>query len=276
MEFDRRSVMEFEAMRNTCWRCALVVAGLVTFAVPAMTSDDLCGATIVDDLELDHDLSCTANGLVAGADGINIDLNGYSISGSGTGIGIDVTGRNDVTISGGAIRNFTAGVRVLNSADLDIKGVAFLANNDGIDLQAGSVGVTIKENTFRDTRVRGIMLRSDTRDNVIKENTFTDNRTGVLVNGAVDSIVKDNVITGSTLAGIRVGVTATGNMIKENWVASNLAGIEFLVSPAGVGAAGNALLKNTLTMNTCGLKGPTAGNILKDNSFEGNVADTCS
>src|SRR5512134_2871139 len=139
IEFDRRSVMKFEAMRNTCWRCALVVAGLVTFAVPAMMSDDLCGATIVDDLELDHDLSCTANGLVAGADGINIDLNGYSISGSGTGIGIDVTGRNDVTISGGAIRDFTAGVRVLNSADLDIKGVAFLANNDGIDLQAGSV-----------------------------------------------------------------------------------------------------------------------------------------
>jgi hypothetical protein len=65
-------------------------------------------------------------------------------------------------------------------------------------------------------------------------------------------------------------------MIKENWVASNLAGIEFLVSPAGVGAVGNALLKNTLTMNTCGLKGPTAGNTWKDNSFDRNVADTCS
>jgi parallel beta-helix repeat protein len=268
--------MECREMQKGCWGCAFVVAGLVIFAVPTMTSDDLCGATVVADVKLDHDLTCAGDGLVVGADGINIDLNGYSISGSGIGIGIDVTGRTNVTISGGAIRNFTAGVRVLNSADLVIRGVAFLANTDGIDLQAGSVGVTIKENTFRDTRVRGIMLRSDTRDNVIKENTFAGNRTGVLINGPVDTIVKANVITGSTLAGIRVGVTATGNTIKENWVASNLAGIEFIVSPTGVGAAGNALLKNTLTMNTCGLKGPTADNTLKDNSLEGNVADTCS
>ena len=56
---------------------------------------------------------------------------------------------------------------------------------------------------------------------------------------------------------------------------SNAAGIEFLVTPTG-SAAGNELKDNTISANSCGLKGPTAGNELKANLFEANVADTCS
>jgi hypothetical protein len=29
-------------------------------------------------------------------------------------------------------------------------------------------------------------------------------------------------------------------------------------------------------LNTCGLKGPTAGNTLTENVFEANASDTCS
>ena len=47
------------------------------------------------------------------------------------------------------------------------------------------------------------------------------------------------------------------------------------MTPTG-SATGNELKRNTIAMNDCGLKGPTAGNSFKKNSFEGNVADTCS
>jgi len=253
---------------------AFVLACLPTVFVP-VAADDLCGATILQDLKLDHDLTCIGDGLIVGADGTKIDLNGFSITGSGSGAGIAVTGRTDISIAGGTIRNFAVAVRVNTSTDVVIKHNEIVENPEGVDCQAGCVGNTIKDNVFRDSITRGIMLRSNSRDNDIKNNTFISNRVGILVFGGVDNTLKNNLVSGSSLAGIRLNVIATGNLIKDNTVSSNVVGIEFIVTPTG-SAVGNALEGNTIATNTCGLKGPTAGNGLKNNSFEGNVADTCS
>jgi parallel beta-helix repeat protein len=248
--------------------CVLILAG------PSTRADDLCGATIVANLELDHDLTCVGNGITVGADGIKVDLNGHTIMGSGSGVGIGVTGRTGISIVGGTVQNFEAGVRVNSSTDIVVKGNEFRENSDGVDCQAGCVDNTIKENEFLDNRVRGIMLRSNSIDNVIKENTFTGNRVGILVFGARDSIVKENFVSASLLAGIRVNVIATANLIAENTVTTNPAGIEFLVTPTG-SAIGNTVAENWVTMNTCGLKGPTDGNTLTENVFQWNGADSC-
>ena len=256
-------------------RLAFLLTCLPALFVPALAADDLCGATILDDLKLDHDLACTGDGLIVGADGIRIDLNGHTLSGSGVGAGIVVTGRTNISISGGTVTNFAVAVRVNTSTDVVIKHNEFVANPEGIDLQAGSVGNTVKDNAFRDSATRGIMLRSNSSENDIKNNTFTGNRVGILVFGGVNNTLKHNSVSGSTLAGIRLNVIATGNVLKGNTVTSNFAGIEFLVTVTG-SATGNDLNENTIVTNDCGLKGPTAGNDLKNNFFEGNGADTCS
>src|SRR5262245_56131563 len=154
-------------------RCAFALACLVTCVFRTVTASDLCGTTILDDLTLDHDLTCTGNGLSVGADGIRIDLNSHTITGSGIGVGISVFGRTNIWIVGGTGKNFEAGVRVNSSTDVVVKGNALRENSDGVDCQAGCVGNTIKENAFWDNRTRGIMLRSNSIDNVVKENTFT-------------------------------------------------------------------------------------------------------
>lgn len=254
-------------------RC-MVVAGIGMAGVSALTADDLCGATIVANLKLDHDLTCAGDGLIVSADGIRLDLNGHAIGGSGSGAGIRVIGRTGVSIVGGTIQNFGTGVLVLNSTAVVIRDNQLVDNIDGVDFQAGSVGNTIKENHFQDNRVRGIMLRGGTSANIISENTFAGNRTGILVNGAIATAVKENLVSSSGLAGIRIGVTATGNLIMENTVVSNPAGIEFLVMTGS--ATGNTLRENTIASNTCGLKGPVAGNTLIENLFLGNVVDSCS
>ena len=255
-------------------RCAFVLAYLVTCAVPTATANDLCGATILDDLKLDHDLVCAGDGLIVGADRIKVDLNGHTITGPGSGLGIVVTGRTDVVIAGGTVRHFAVAVRVNTSTDVVIKQNEFAENPEGIDCQAGCVGNTIKDNVFRDSATRGIMLRSTSRDNDIKNNTFTGTRVGILVFGGADNTVKKNIVSGSSLAGIRINVIATGNVLKDNAVMSNVVGIEFIVTPTG-SATGNDLEGNTIATNGCGLKGPTDGNSFKNNSFDGNVADTC-
>jgi parallel beta-helix repeat protein len=259
---------------DTRWRLALLVACVPALSSPSTTAYDLCGATIVADLELGHDLTCAGDGLIVGADGIRLDLGGHTVAGAGGGIGIVVTGRADISIAGGTVRNFATGVRIVNSTDVVIKGNEFRANGDGVDCQAGCVGNTIKENQFWDHSTRAIMLRGGSADNAIKENGFSGNRVGILMFGAVDSLVKENTISGSTLAGIRVNVLAAGNLVKENRVASNPAGIEFLVTPTG-SATGNRLLENTIVTNICGVKGPTAGNTVNENVFVANDVNIC-
>jgi parallel beta-helix repeat protein len=255
------------------WLAFLLVC-LPTLFGPAARADDLCGTTIVEDLKLDQDLICAGNGLIVGADGIKIKLDGHTITGSGSGVGISVSGRTNVSISGGVVKNFEAGVRITQSTDIVVKGNEFRENGDGIDMQPGSRGNTVKDNAFWDNRARGIMLRPFSSDNTVKENTFTGNRVGILLFGSIDSIVKENIVTGSGLAGIRVNVLATGNLVLENMVASNPAGIEFVVTPTGT-AIGNTFVENTIAMNTCGLKGTYVGNTFKEDVFEGNVADSC-
>jgi len=256
-------------------RLAFLLACLPMLFVPSVAAADLCGATILEDLKLDQDLACTGAGLIVGADGIKIDLNGHTIGGSGSDVGIAVTGRTDISIAGGTVRNFAVGVRVNTSTDVVIKHNEFVENPEGIDCQAGCVGNTIKDNAFRNSSIRGIMLRSNSRDNDIKNNAFTGNRIGILVFGGVDNTLKDNLVSASSLAGIRLNVIATGNVLKHNGVTANVVGIEFIVTPTGT-STGNDLTDNTIATNDCGLKGPTAGNTFKNNSFEGNVADTCS
>lgn len=254
-------------------RC-VVLAGIVTCAASTATADDLCGATIVANMELDHDLSCAGNGLIAGADGIKLDLNGHTITGSGSGVGISVLGRTGVTIVGGTVQNFEAGVLVRNSMAVVVRDNQLVSNGDGVDFQTGSVGNTVKENHFQDNRSRGVMLRIGTSANLIKENTFTGNRVGILLFGALGTTVKENTVSSSGLAGIRLNVIATGNLVVENTVASNPAGIDFIVTPTG-SATGNTLRENTIALNTCGLKGPLVGNTLSENLFQGNVVDMC-
>ena len=254
-------------------RVALACA--VVGAPPAAKAEELCGSTVLSDLRLDQDLVCTGDGLVAGADGIKIDLNGHTIAGTGTGAGLIVTGRTAVTIVGGTVTNFAVAVRVNTSTNVVIRDNELVGNLEGVDLQAGSVGVRIRDNTFRDSGIRAIMLRSNSLDNEIKDNTFTGNRVGVLLFGTANATVKDNTISGSSLAAIRINVIATANLLKDNLVDSNAVGIEFLVTPTG-SSIGNELKGNTVSSNRCGLLGPTDGNRLKDNVFSGNLADSCN
>jgi large repetitive protein len=255
-------------MRRTLLVCLLILCP--SFAV----ANDLCGMEIVASIKLDHDLVCPGNGLVIGADGIQVDLDGHAITGSGGGVGIDVVGRTNVAVVGGTVRNFAMGVRTLNSSQITIKKNLLLENGDGLDLAGGSAGVTVMDNEFRDNRTRGIMIRSNSQLHMIKDNTFAGDRVGILIFGGNDVVVHSNTVMASVLAAIRVNVIATRNLVMKNTVTTSPAGIEFLVTPTG-SATGNTISKNTIALNVCGVKGPIGDNRMKQNVFEANGTDTC-
>jgi len=193
----------------------------VVLGVAPVLASDLCGSTIVTDVILDQDLTCTGNGLTVGADGIKINLNGHTITGPGSAIalvrGISLNQRSSVSIQGGTIRNFESGIFVANSSEITIKEILFTENREGVFLN-GSSACTVRENTAWRNQIRGIMVRpSATRnstDNVIKENLLVENPVGILVFGQPRNTLKENRISWSSQAGILLtGSGASGNLV---------------------------------------------------------------
>src|SRR3954453_20111649 len=106
---------------------ALLVAGTAVIgAGPAAARTLRCGDVITVDTTLDGDLlDCPDEGLLIGADDITLDLDGHTVDGDGISpetcpvqgracdVGVDNTaGHSGVTIQGGSIREFAAGVIV--------------------------------------------------------------------------------------------------------------------------------------------------------------------
>ena len=197
--------------------------------------DAFCGQTITRDLHLDDDLRCPGNGLTVGADGVQIDLMGHSITGPGPAsrnAGILIVGRTNVTISHGTIAQFRTGIFILNSNGVVVKDLAVVDSGAGV--------------------------LSSTSD-------------GIRVLFSRDVVLKHNEISGSGDDGIELR-RATDVIVKGNVLEGNRAGVRF----ADGLSSGITIQHNEIVENHCGVKGPTAGNVLTHNSFEGNGQDFCA
>jgi len=240
-----------------------------------ISTEAACGATIVTNLRLEADLTCIADGLIVGADGIMINLNGHTIAGAGVGLGINVRSHQDIVIRGGTIRGFLTGIMVATSTGVVIKDNGFTQNREAVFL-AGAVGNMIKHNNAWQNTLRGIMIRPTgsgvlSTDNIVMDNTLTNNPSGILLFGQPGNTLKANTISRSTVAGIDLtGGGASANVIKDNLLTNNAAGVKF-----GTGWTGNEFIANTFQSNTCGVQGGSTGNTFKENVFTTNSTDWC-
>jgi parallel beta-helix repeat protein len=100
-----------------------VVGAFALTVGPASANHVSCGDTIVADTTLDSDfVNCPNNGIVIGADGITLDLNGHLVDGNGTeaagcdpdrepcDLGVANFGHDGVTVMNGSVREFSVGV----------------------------------------------------------------------------------------------------------------------------------------------------------------------
>lgn len=150
------------------------------WAAPANAALD-CGDEIDQDRKLKSDLSCGLNedGLIVAANGVDLDLNGHTISGNGdTGTdGVLVDDQERVTVHGGTIKDFERGVS------------AVVANR-----------LTVEEMKIRNSGDQAVRLNQVTnsaiRDNELLENQASSN---VLVFGGLSekvSVTRNRMTTG--------------------------------------------------------------------------------
>jgi parallel beta-helix repeat protein len=197
------------------------VAFLLVGGGRALASHVGCGDTITADTTLDSDLEdCPNHGVVIGAAGITLDLNGHRIDGDGTpaagcdpqvelcDVGVLNEGFNGVAVEHGSVRQFafggfTFGVRrnrvldigstrhvffgwvVVESTRSVIRGGAFRRNiapeGDGLGL-FGCDHVRVRNNAIRRNPGPGIHMQ-DSDHNLVKGNVFSRNSPAIVMGG---------------------------------------------------------------------------------------------
>ena len=236
-----------------------------------------CGAQVVDDVRLDNDLTCIGNALLVSGEDIDIDLNGHTISGNGTGNGITVSASHRVRISGGSITGFQAGILVGGSTEVVIRDNGFSASNTAVLLQATTASV-IKHNTVTNNLLRAFMIRPNlagslSTGNVIIGNLVVGTPTGVFLIRQPGNTIQSNSVIGATVAGVDFGEgpgQVSGTIIRANLLTGGGAGIRF-----SAGWVDNTIVGNRIAANACAMSGPVSGNTFHGNVLVGNGADAC-
>ena len=226
-----------------------LVAGLALFGTttwPARGVPVGCGAVLTSNTTLQKDLHCTGPGaaLVIGAANITVDLNGHTLTGDGTGVGIDNSGGfAHVSIKNGAIAGFGEGIRSVGASQLKLSGLAvagcgfniYLVDGEGVEIKdvaisgesASTYGivcesvanVAIKETTINGCRIGvefgscglgpGCPPQEDQRPTTgsIKGSAIADCFIGIGLPNTDDCTVQESGVSGC-VQGIRVGVVS--------------------------------------------------------------------
>jgi parallel beta-helix repeat protein len=244
------------------------------------------------------------DGITIDANSVTIDLNGFTLSGSNTGIadGIKVNaGRQDAKILNGTIREWGGdGIDAEAASHCRMTGLT-LRNNAAYGVNAGSSaivsecivtsswlsGIVAGEGSVvRDCTVEGgndgFTLEGSSvsnciaRDNigngfvlgignsVVRCQAISNDGNGIRMDFA--NTVSDNVVKGNGEDGI---VAIAGNYIFRNLV--DLNGAIFDASGILVTAWGNRIEGNNVTSNDRGIDIDGAGNVIIKNSAKGNT-----
>jgi hypothetical protein len=223
-------------------------AACLTFSASASATPVRCGDVIKQDTTLDSDLlNCPGDGIVIGADGVTLDLNGHSIKGLGAGSGVSATGRRNVEVSRGAIRGFADAIAFSEVEGGAVRAIAA----DGPVTCIASAGCVIERSVVEGA---GIFVV----------------RTG----GGTPSLVRRNVVRGAAGAGITVNFTAGETAVVRNVVEGNGSGVEALHSSVAQ-ISDNTISRNVGPGIRASLGGDTAigRNLIYRNGGDGIALD---
>ena len=221
--------------------------------------------------------------IVVERDNIVIDGAGYTLQGMGSGIGIDLTGRSDISLKNVEIAAFKMGIQLHQSSNNSISGNNIIENDYGIDLGWSSYQA-IFGNNITNNRT-GIWLAYSS-NNSISGNYVTGDSSGVSIQFSSDNSVSGNTIVanGTGIIILRGGSSSvSGNTIiaRENGIAlsyssnNNVGGNNITKTTPGwfaielTRSSNNIIIGNILVSNTycVGLSDNSDSNIITGNTI---------
>jgi Periplasmic copper-binding protein (NosD) len=193
--------------------------------------------------------------LISG-NGITIDLQGFTVTGSGTSCScaafdVDLT-HTSIVIRNGTIRNFPIGIALSGDSNVTIENMVVIQNGAGIQTTAG-------------TTVRNSNVSQNTTVGIHGQGTFINNTVNGNGGNGIEAIGANNIVSGNNVSQNSVGIVSVdgGDMISGNLVSSNhsdgiqagnsstLAGnnANFNTGTGIVAGAGSSLTNNTANSN---------------------------
>ena len=165
------------------------------------------------DAVLTADLTGCAAGLIVAGDGITIDLNGHTVSGTQRGFGIAVGGRHGVTIQNGTVSRFRVGVGVSDSSDVTVRDMALNDGHDGATFFRVTRG-TMSGSSFSGNDASATFAEDASVLRVVG-NRASDNGAGFSGVDVAGGILAGNVVRDETFYGL-IFLNATGLTFEDN------------------------------------------------------------
>jgi parallel beta-helix repeat protein len=167
--------------------------------------------------------------IVVERDNIVIDGNGYTNTGSGTGNGLDLSSRSNVTVKNAKIESFDIGIYLFNSS-MHACGIELnentIANNTqiGIYLEYSSNNTITRNNVTNNGDGMGFL---SSFMNTVSKNNITNNNYGVFLCKSSYNTLSSNNIADNYEAGFGFDLSFYNNITKNN-IADNAYGVKFL------------------------------------------------
>ncbi len=179
--------------------------------------------------------------IVVERDNIVIDGLDHRIQGVGSGTGMSLSGRNNVTIRRVEISSFYYGLQLYNSSGNNIRESNITGNSHGISLTK-SRGNHIIENNITSNTASGIHLHVS-HNNILRGNGILGNEAwGVrLYSSCCNDIIGNDFRSNEEAIELR---NATSNIVAENIMSGNWRGIGFLWITEGNVISGNSIVNN--------------------------------
>jgi parallel beta-helix repeat protein len=212
---------------------ALAMAGIIAIGGRAEASHVSCGDTITADTTLDSDLlNCPNNGIVIGAGGITLNLNGHAVTGDGEpfepcppgefcDVGLLNNGHDGVTIRNGSVRRFALGAFVGRAINNRVLGISSSRN-----VFFGFLVFDLADSAIRNSSGSrnlppdgdGMGLFSSRGVRVI-HNSFRHNPLALHVEDSSQTMIRRNTISRNSGQGIKV--EANRNAVRRNRCSRN-------------------------------------------------------
>jgi parallel beta-helix repeat protein len=217
------------------------------------------------DINTDTTLIQNHNGEIdIGADNVTLDCAGHSVTGNGSGTGINVDGRTGVTVRRCHVSGFEIGI-VLGSSSFNIIDGNWVHDNvlpGGLSigiLLSGSPDNKISNNVVTGNGADGIAIGSSSDGNTISDNTVSGNGIhGIALEQADSNTVTGNESRDNEAVGIWL-VNSFGNTVTGNSATGNG---QFGFDDSSTGGTGDAGTDNNYINNTC--SGNGQGNSLPE------------
>jgi len=200
--------------------------------------------------------------IVIEKDNIVFDGAGYAIQGSGSGNGIELLGRNNVTIENVEVSGFYQGILIYNSSrGNNVFGVRALYNSHG--------GVWVDSSTNNNVAgnmvvggFEGIALSGSGGNNSVVNNDVNGTEFyGVSLMSASNNLIKNNNVSDCGWRGIVLSFSSCNNVIVENNVTECRIGIEVSYSSNNNTVSNNCFSMNRIVGVVIGFLIPESGKV---------------